>query len=599
MFELDADTEIDTHELGAMTVEELERLWRKQRLRRAAAGVALLGQLPRSDAGADGFAPHQLGQLRPRHLRHHDGNDLAPARAGADRRHDDCQHHAADRAAQGGNEMSDLEMLTPPPPEPTVDDEQKKAVFDEAVIWLHENFALIATGEQRGTGRIAPIKTRTATSTVIAAFRTMMLPYRIEVVGPRGGLTKKISPVDIWLTLPERVEVAGFRTQPDKPWPTFTEDGATYINLYLRPELPEDGDATIGREFLAALLPDDRERKWFEQALSHKLAFPWIPGPSIVMIAQDDYGTGRGLLFKLIIKMFGWQYVKQMEFADVIGRDGQATYTDWLADSIIVLVDETSSDEDHRYTIRQKAYERLKDLVDTSRKRRRIKGKWAIIYDVECGAWFIFASNHNTPLAIADKDRRLTFLRNGLVQAPEFYIKLAAWMEDPANVGAFRRHLESVDREGFNPYAALPTTAKDVAAEDGRSILDEAVAFAFEVLPGEIVMREQIVAAIRALRAKQGWPLRAEWEALVMLEVKRKGRRIGVKDGKNWKWSLPQAGPRRVAAYARTEAERQKWSAADAALALAELQKNETEIAKMQKAGGWQHPFDVVNQEEA
>jgi hypothetical protein len=107
-------------------------------------------------------------------------------------------------------------------------------------------------------------------------------------------------------------------------------------------------------------------------------------------------------------------------------------------------------------------------------------------------------------------------------------------------------------------------------------------------------MREQVVAAIKALRAKQGWPLRAEWEALALLAVKRIGRRIGTRDGKNWKWSLPQVGPRRVAAYARTEAGRQKWSDADTKLALAELQKNEAEIAKLKKAGGWQHPFETV-----
>ena len=51
-----------------------------------------------------------------------------------------------------------------------------------------------------------------------------MLPYRIEIVGPQGGITK-ISPVDIWLTMPGRVEVAGFRTQPDKAWPIFEEGG--------------------------------------------------------------------------------------------------------------------------------------------------------------------------------------------------------------------------------------------------------------------------------------------------------------------------------------------------------------------------------------
>jgi hypothetical protein len=138
-------------------------------------------------------------------------------------------------------------MLTPPPPKPTIDDAQKQAVFNEVVIWLYENFALIATGEQRGSGRIAPIRTRTATSTVISAFKTMMLPYRIESVGPRGGIIK-VSPVDIWLKMPGRVEVAGFRTQPDKEWPLFEESGKSYINLYRRPDLPEDGDATIGRD---------------------------------------------------------------------------------------------------------------------------------------------------------------------------------------------------------------------------------------------------------------------------------------------------------------------------------------------------------------
>ena len=49
--------------------------------RQCAGNAALLGHLPRSDPGADGQPPHQLGPLRPRHLRHHDGNDLAPARA--------------------------------------------------------------------------------------------------------------------------------------------------------------------------------------------------------------------------------------------------------------------------------------------------------------------------------------------------------------------------------------------------------------------------------------------------------------------------------------------------------------------------------------
>lgn len=200
--------------------------------------------------------------------------------------------------------MSDPEILTPLPPEPTTDDAQKQAVFDEVVIWLRENFALIAMGEQRGAGRIAPIRTRTAELTAISAFKTVMLPYRIEIVGPLGGITR-VSPVDIWLTMPGRVEAAGFRTQPDKDWPIFEESGKSYINLYRRPELPEDGDARLGHEFLEVLLPDERERTWFKQWLGHKLRHPEVPGPSIVMVAQDAFGVGRGTLFKILAALFG------------------------------------------------------------------------------------------------------------------------------------------------------------------------------------------------------------------------------------------------------------------------------------------------------
>ena len=50
-FELDADTEIETRDHGAMTVAELERLMRARRAHARRCDVALLGQLPRSRRG--------------------------------------------------------------------------------------------------------------------------------------------------------------------------------------------------------------------------------------------------------------------------------------------------------------------------------------------------------------------------------------------------------------------------------------------------------------------------------------------------------------------------------------------------------------------
>jgi hypothetical protein len=481
------------------------------------------------------------------------------------------------------------EILMPPPPAPATSVGQKQAVFDEVVLWLTANYGLLAVGELRGAGRIVPLQTRIATATALTAFRTMLLPYRIA-----NAAGAKISPLDLWLTLPDRIMVTNFRTAPDKPWPTFTENGATYINLYLRPELPEDGDARLGHELLGALLPNECERTWFKQWLAHKLHHPEIPGPSIVMVAQDTFGVGRGTMFKILERLFGREYIARPEFGDITSQEGQAAYNEWMATAILALVNETSSDEDHRYTIRQKAYERIKELVDTSRQVRRIKGKYEKIYETECGPGFIFASNHNTPLAIADKDRRLTFLTNGATQPPEFYAALNTWRAVPGNLGAFRRDLEAIDLAGFDAYASLPTTLRDVVTEDSRSVVDEAVDLALEVLPGEIVLTAQVVEAIEVLRVRQGLYLRGDWQALAAREAKKRGHRIGVKDGANWQPCLPQRG-RRAAAYARTEEARARWTIAPMSDVLTELQKNEAAIAKLRNTAGRIPPFEVVS----
>ena len=481
------------------------------------------------------------------------------------------------------------EILMPPPPPPATSAGQKQAIFDDVVLWLVANYGLLAVGELRGAGRIVPLRTRIATPTALTAFRTKLLPYRVS-----DSSGAKVSPLDLWLTLPDRIEVAGFRTAPDKPWPTFVEGDATFVNLYLRPELPEDGDARLGHEFLDVLLPDECERTWFKQCLAHKLHHPEIPGPSMVMVAHDTFGVGRGTMFKIIEGLFGREYIARPEFSDITSQEGQAAYNEWMATTILALVNETSSDEDHRYTIRQKAYERIKELVDTSRQVRRIKGKYEKIYETECGPGFMFASNHNTPLAIADKDRRLTFLTNGATRPPEFYTALNAWRAVPGNLGAFRRDLEAIKLAGFDAYASLPTTLRDVVTEDSRSVVDEAVDLALETLPGEIVLVAQVVEAIEVLRMRQGLYLRGDWQALAAREAKKRGRRIGVKDGDNWRPCLPQRG-RRAAAYARSEEARARWTIATPVDVLAELQKNEAAIVKLRNATGRIPPFEIVS----
>src|SRR5262245_29302845 len=98
--------------------------------------IALLGALSRPNAGAHGLSPHQLGPLRPRHLRHHDGNDLAPERAGAV------------RAVRIFGSITSKEQGCI-----TIDEraEAQKACFPAALDWMLVNYAYY-TGAFIGKG---------------------------------------------------------------------------------------------------------------------------------------------------------------------------------------------------------------------------------------------------------------------------------------------------------------------------------------------------------------------------------------------------------------------------------------------------------------
>ena len=134
--------------------------------------------------------------------------------------------------------------LMPPLPNPAASVGQKQVVFEEVVLWLVANYGLLAVGEQRGAGRVVPLRTRIATATALTAFRTKLLPYRIA-----DSTGAKISPLDLWLTLPDRIEVAGFRTAPDKPWPTFVEGDATYVNPICGRSCPKTATRALDTSF--------------------------------------------------------------------------------------------------------------------------------------------------------------------------------------------------------------------------------------------------------------------------------------------------------------------------------------------------------------
>jgi hypothetical protein len=397
----------------------------------------------------------------------------------------------------------------------------------------------------------------------LTAFRNKYAQYvEDSEPGPKGGV-KKIHAADLWLTSDRRVTVEGLRMRPDMPRPTFEEEGKLYVNIY-NPEVHdggEEGDAEIGIELLEQILPDEVERRWFIQWLAYKYRNPSVPGPAVVMVARE-HGTGRGTLGELLKLLFGARYVRSIGFDHFAGRTYQSQYTEWMADSLIVLVNESSTaDNGSAYRTKHDTYERLKEIVDPRAQTRTIIGKGIKAYDaLVCASCAIFTNNPDA-LPLPASDRRFWVGTNGEVQDVRYWDAVNAWMAQQANVAAFAAWLLDVDLTGYSPYAMPPmTVGKAAMTELASSPIDHAFEEAVRFLPGEVLIPEQIITAMREYKEVHNAEYPDRWEPIARRLAQRKLFRVGVKDGANWTIKYET---KKYPLYARTQRLATIWTGAD------------------------------------
>lgn len=299
------------------------------------------------------------------------------------------------------------------------------------------------------------------------AFQREYRSWREEKKGPRGGITY-LHATDIWEVNENRIGVAGVRMCPDKTFPTYAEGGKLYKNRYRKPVHSGAGDIAPFVTFMERFLPDQAEREWFYDALAHKQAKPWIPGISVIFVADTEdgrregrYGTGRGMLFRVLYKLFGEEYTQAEDFDIIAGNGSQAIYTDWRFGSILVTIDEAmTSPTAHRRGERKSIYEALKNAADPVLKRYKFKGKYKPSFDGYAYSSLMVATNHANAIAIPPGDRRFSVLNNGREILPEEAKTFAAWIDDDGNIAELSRWLERRDLTKFDPYLALKSAAK-------------------------------------------------------------------------------------------------------------------------------------------
>jgi len=296
---------------------------------------------------------------------------------------------------------------------------------------------------------------------------------------PDKRFKRPVFATDLWEMTPRRLNIAGVRMRPDRPFPLFEENGQTYKNTYRRPRHATNGTlnvATLSGPFVAFMerfIPDPVERDWLLDWMAHKQARPEIPGTAVIFVAdtadgtrEGTFGTGRGLLFRIVHQLYGEQYATAQAFSMLEGTSGQSTFNDWMHGSVLVTVDEAkTSPTAYRRGERSAAYEVLKDLVDPAPKRHSFRGKYRRGFDGMSYCSFWVASNHADALSIPENDRRFTILRNGRQITRDEALAIVAWMETPGAIAALSGLLAARDLSQFDMFAPLVTKGKAEMAE--------------------------------------------------------------------------------------------------------------------------------------
>lgn len=358
----------------------------------------------------------------------------------------------------------------------------------------------------------------------LANFRNMMAPYYTVELGPKKGETLHYL-ADQWLRDKDRREVRLALMRPDKPYPLYEEKGDGYFNTYRDHDLPTHGQPALGFDLLEKLLPVPAERHYFTQWLSFKVQFPDTRGPGVMMVANDSYGTGRGTLIELVSKMFAPGLVREIDFETLAGRGTQGQYNEWLADAVIVAVNEAQEVTGSAWRNRTNLYEHLKEVIDPGKHSVYVKRKGLKNYMGRTSASLLIMTNHADSVAIPKGDRRIAVLENGEKQPQEYWNRFRAWMAEDANVGAFVEQLKKYPLDGYQPYAPPPMThAKTDMIDASTSALDQAVNHVLDAMTGSLLTREQLVLALERYVVEYSVEMPVDWQKAILSIYQRRTR---------------------------------------------------------------------------
>lgn len=185
--------------------------------------------------------------------------------------------------------------------------------------------------------------------------------------------------------------------RPEIPPVTIVQEGnRTLVNVYNPANVVlGEGDVSPFLEFMEALIPAETDR---EILISYMAALRQYPGVKFQWcpLIQGVEGNGKSLVLSVAEYAVGPQYTHRPSSKEL--GDSGAKFTGWLANKLLVLVEEIYVSD------RREVSDALKPLITDRRIEIQSKGADQVTYDNRAN--FILTSNHRDAILKTRDDRR-------------------------------------------------------------------------------------------------------------------------------------------------------------------------------------------------
>jgi hypothetical protein len=291
-------------------------------------------------------------------------------------------------------------------------------------------------------------------------------PYEVDLNGFRNKFNRKVivlrqkgtkfswertTEALYWQNSNYRIDVSEIRSECDQK-KVFSDEGVACVNLFSPPKWT-DGEFDMAlvdpfKKHVEFLVPEPEEQAYFIQWLAAKMQNWAFRGTAIVMTTPSQ-GLGRNTLALMLAELVGAHNMSpDLSFDEFI----HGKFTEWI-DNLIVVCSEAIDTSDGN-TGRYKAYESLKQRIDTTNTKTRVNPKGVSPYNIMAASSTLIFSNHMDAIALAAGDRRITVLQNPMKpNKPEYYRGLRNWLaanpEWPQHVYRWLRSLD-VDMDALS-----------------------------------------------------------------------------------------------------------------------------------------------------